>query len=131
MFKPDEFRSFCKISVLMTFTTWIEQAENKVWPLFLAKFTSLPKIDLQLCCVWMQQQLISSNQWSLVLLLSLVVLDDAQLKQAYQAREESDEEGADNSVEVVPITLREARAAVQKLKIFVQENQDVAAVQPY
>ena len=36
---------------------------------------------------------------------------------------EDDEEGAGDSVERVPMTLKEARAASEALKIFVQENQ--------
>ncbi len=48
--------------------------------------------------------------------------DDEEATVAYVAREASDEEEADESEPVVPITLREARASGQAVKIFVQEN---------
>ena len=41
---------------------------------------------------------------------------------------ESDEEEADVSDPVVPMTLSEARSAAQALKIFVQENQAMEAM---
>ena len=44
---------------------------------------------------------------------------------------EEDEENADDSEPVVPMTLRDERAAAQALKIFVQENQRTAAMRPY
>ena len=53
--------------------------------------------------------------------------DDEEATVAYVAREASDEEEADESEPVVPITLREARASGQAVKIFVQENQGVSA----
>ena len=43
----------------------------------------------------------------------------------------NDEENADDSEPVVPMTLRDARAAAQALKIFVQENQSTEAMRPY
>jgi hypothetical protein len=52
--------------------------------------------------------------------------DDEEATAAYEAREESDVEEADDSKPVVPMTLLEARLARgmgQALKIFVQENE--------
>ena len=49
--------------------------------------------------------------------------DDEDAAAAYEAREECDGEVADDSEPVVPMTLREARATGQALKIFVQENE--------
>ena len=49
--------------------------------------------------------------------------DDEDATAAYAAREASDEEEADDSEPVVPMTLREARGAGQALKTFVQENE--------
>ena len=53
------------------------------------------------------------------------VEEDAELATALLQRGpgEDDEEEADDSVERVPMTLKEARAASEALKIFVQENQ--------
>ena len=55
---------------------------------------------------------------------------DAECRAAMQAAE-SDEEDADVSELVVPMTLRDARAAGQALKIFVQENQSMEAMRQY
>ena len=49
--------------------------------------------------------------------------DDEDATAAYDARELSDQEEADDSKPVVPMTLREARGAAQTLTIFVQENE--------
>ena len=49
--------------------------------------------------------------------------DDEEATAAYEAREESDVEEADDSKPVVPMTLREARGMGQELKFFVQENE--------
>ena len=57
--------------------------------------------------------------------------EDAGLKAALQAREETDEKEADESEPVVPMTLCQARSAAQALKIFVQENQSVEAMRGY
>jgi hypothetical protein len=57
--------------------------------------------------------------------------DDEEAKAAYEAREASDEEEADESEPVVPMTLREARASVQAVKIFVQKNQGCERMCPY
>ncbi len=51
------------------------------------------------------------------------VSDDEDATAAYAAREASDEEEADQSKPVVPMTLREARGAGQALKTFLQENE--------
>ena len=48
-----------------------------------------------------------------------------------ELRESSDEEEADDSEPVVPMTLREARGVGHVLKIFVQENQDTEAMHPH
>lgn len=56
---------------------------------------------------------------------------DAELRAALAARESSDEEEADDSEPVVPMTLREARGVGHALKIFVQENQDTEAMRPH
>jgi hypothetical protein len=47
------------------------------------------------------------------------------------ALEETDEEDADESEPVVPMTLHEARSAAQALTFFVQENQSVEAMRVY
>ncbi len=62
-----------------------------------------------------------SEQWT----VKPVELDDedAEFLAAYRAREESDEEEADDNESVTPMTLREARAVGEKLKAFVQQNQ--------
>lgn len=57
--------------------------------------------------------------------------EDASLRNALAACEESDQEEADDSEPVIPMTLREAMSAGQALKIFVQENQDTEALRPY
>ena len=49
--------------------------------------------------------------------------EDAEFLAAYRARDESDEEEADDSESVRAMTLREARAAGEQLKTFVQQNQ--------
>ena len=51
--------------------------------------------------------------------------DDEDAAAAYEAREESDGEDADDSEPVVPMTLpvREARAIGQAFKVFVQKNE--------
>ena len=49
--------------------------------------------------------------------------DDEDATAAYEAREESDREDADDSEPVVPMTLREVRATGQAFKIFVQDNE--------
>jgi hypothetical protein len=53
--------------------------------------------------------------------------DDEDAAAAYEAREESDGEDADDSEPVVPLamTLREARATGQAFKIFVQDNERI------
>ena len=58
---------------------------------------------------------------------------DTELRAALAARESSDEEEADDSEPVVPMTLREARGVGHALKIFkfVQENQDTEAMRPH
>jgi hypothetical protein len=48
--------------------------------------------------------------------------EDAEFLAAYRARDESDEEEADDSESVRALTLREARAAGEQLKTFVQQN---------
>ncbi len=55
---------------------------------------------------------------------------DEEATAAYEAREASDEEEADESEPVVPMTLREARASGQAVKIFVQENQGCERMRP-
>lgn len=59
------------------------------------------------------------------------VEEDAALRAALEAQEESDKEEADDSVSVIPMTLKEARSAAQGVKVFVQENQDNVALRPY
>ena len=49
--------------------------------------------------------------------------EDAEFLAAYRARDESDEEEADDSESVRAMTLREARAVGEQLKTFVQQNQ--------
>jgi hypothetical protein len=49
--------------------------------------------------------------------------DDEDATAAYEARDESDGEDADDSEPVVPMTLREVRATGQAFKIFVQDNE--------
>ena len=57
--------------------------------------------------------------------------DDEEATAAYGAREASDEEEAVESEPVVPMTLREARASGQAVKIFVQENQGCECMHTY
>ena len=60
--------------------------------------------------------------------------EDAECRAAMQTAETdraSDEEDADVSEHVVPMTLREARVAAHALKIFVQENQSIEAFRPF
>ncbi len=57
--------------------------------------------------------------------------DDEKETAVYEAREASDEEEADESEPVVLMTLREARALGQAVKIFVQENQGCERMRPY
>ena len=45
--------------------------------------------------------------------------------------QKQDEEDADVSEHVVPMTLREARVAAHALKVFVQENQSIEAFHPF
>ena len=52
--------------------------------------------------------------------------DDEDSTSAYESREASDEEEADASEPMVPMTLREARGAGQALKTFVQENEHMS-----
>ena len=52
------------------------------------------------------------------------------LRNALAACEESDQEEADDSEPVTPMTLREAMIAGLALKIFVRENQDMEALRP-
>ena len=52
--------------------------------------------------------------------------EDAEWRAAIQ-NTEADEQDADVSEHVVPLTLREARVAAHALKIFVQENQSIEA----
>ena len=56
--------------------------------------------------------------------------EDAGLVQALLERTEVDVEGADDGVEVVPMTLKEARLACEAVKTvtFVQENQEIPAL---
>ncbi len=51
------------------------------------------------------------------------VEEDVELMAALQQHGEENEEEADDSVEQVPMTLKEARMASEDLKVFVQENQ--------
>jgi hypothetical protein len=56
----------------------------------------------------------------------------SELNAAYQAIEESDRDDDDDDDEpVLPMTLREARAAGVALKLLVQENQDSVRMRPY
>jgi hypothetical protein len=57
--------------------------------------------------------------------------DDEDAIAAYEARDATDEEEADQSEEVLPMTLRQAREAGQALKTFVQENQGLERMRPY
>ena len=56
--------------------------------------------------------------------------EDAECRAAMQ-NADIDEEDADVSEHVVPMTLREARVAAHALKIFVQENQSIEAFRPF
>ena len=56
--------------------------------------------------------------------------EDAECRAAMQ-NADIDEEDADVSEHVVPMTLREARLAAHALKIFVQENQSIEAFRPF
>jgi hypothetical protein len=57
--------------------------------------------------------------------------EDAERTAAYRAREASDEEEADESEPVVPMTLRQVRVAGNGVKIFVQENQNSEHMRPF
>jgi hypothetical protein len=57
--------------------------------------------------------------------------DDEEATAVYEAHEASDEEEADESETVVLMTLREARALGQVVKIFLQENQGCERMCPY
>jgi len=57
--------------------------------------------------------------------------EDAALKDALQAQEESDKEEGGGSVLVILMNLREATSAAQVEKIFAQENQDNVSLCPY
>jgi hypothetical protein len=57
--------------------------------------------------------------------------DDEEATAVYAVHEASDEEEADESEPVVLMTLREARALGQAVKIFVQENQRCERMRPY
>ena len=50
------------------------------------------------------------------------VEEDAALKAALEAQEESDKVEADDSVSVIPMTLKEVRSVAQAVKLFVREN---------
>ncbi len=76
-----------------------------------------------LALVW---KTLCSEQWT-----EAPQSDDEEASAVYEAQEASDEEEADEIEPVVLMTLSEARALGQAVKIFVQENQGCERMRPY